>query len=85
MGVLRSSMRWDAWLDKVEARSLGRGIRKSVVDSTAGSGDSTITADCGRGQGWGGADGEGGYQSTECIRADGAAVRSPPAVAGVKA
>eukprot|EP00978_Attheya_sp_CCMP212_P022951 scaffold69396_cov64-Attheya_sp.AAC.2 len=51
--------------------SVGRGIHKSVVDSTGGSDDSTITADCGRGQGWGSADGEGRYRSTECIRADG--------------
>eukprot|EP00978_Attheya_sp_CCMP212_P008332 scaffold19604_cov60-Attheya_sp.AAC.9 len=50
--------------------SIGRGIRKSVVDSTAGSDDSTTTADCGKGQGWGSADGKGVYRSTECIGAD---------------
>eukprot|EP00978_Attheya_sp_CCMP212_P037569 scaffold178671_cov68-Attheya_sp.AAC.3 len=49
---------------------IGRGIRKSVVDSTAGSGDNTITADCGRGQGWGTADEEGGYRTTDRIRDD---------------
>eukprot|EP00978_Attheya_sp_CCMP212_P028643 scaffold99548_cov63-Attheya_sp.AAC.2 len=50
---------------------IDRVTRKSVVDGTAGSGDSTITADCGRGQCCRSADNEAEYITMECSRDDG--------------